>query len=66
MGEDIKVSVRNHRRSANDAFKTGEKEGTISKDDAKKGQDKTQKQTDDFIKQIDELLRVKEAECMEV
>ena len=66
MGEDSRVSIRNHRRDANDEAKTAEKAGELTQDDSKKVQDKVQKQTDSFIKEIEGLLQQKEAECMEV
>ena len=64
--EDIKVSIRNHRRDANDGLKGLEKDGTLAKDDAGKAHDKVQKQTDAAIAEVDKLLEAKEAECMEV
>ena len=66
MAEEIKVSIRNHRREANDQIKAGEKEGDVSKDDAKRVMESVQAQTDEFIKQVDVHLAAKEAECMEV
>lgn len=66
LAEDMRVSVRNHRRDANDAMKKIEKEGGITKDDVTKTSDKIQKQTDASIAEIDKLLVAKEAECMEV
>ena len=66
MAEEIKVSVRNHRRDANDILKKLEKDSDITKDDAKRLQDKVQKQTDGAIAEVDKMLAAKEAECMEV
>ena len=66
LAEEIRVSIRNHRRDANDAIKKLEKDNTLSKDDVKRTQDKIQKQTDSFITQVDTLLTAKEAESMEV
>ncbi len=66
LAEDMKVSVRNHRRDANEAMKKLEKDGEISKDDIAKVLDKIQKQTDSAVVEIDKLLQAKEAECMEV
>jgi ribosome recycling factor len=66
MAEEIRVSVRNHRRESNDLLKKFEKDGTATKDDVKRAMDKIQKQTDGFITEIDKLLEAKEAECMEV
>ncbi len=66
LAEDIKVSIRNHRRDANDGLKALEKEGSLAKDDVNKSQDRVQKQTDAAIAEVDKLLQAKEAECMEV
>ncbi|MDD2941568.1 MAG: ribosome-recycling factor, partial [bacterium] len=66
MAEEIKVSVRNHRRDANDNIKNLEKNGEVNKDDAKKYLDKIQKQTDARIADTDILLKEKEEECMAV
>ncbi len=66
MGEDCKVSVRNSRRDANDFLKDGQKEGEIPEDDAKRGQDRVQKMTDEFVASVDELITAKEEEIMEV
>lgn len=66
MAEDIKVSIRNHRRDANDVIKKLEKDSLATKDEAKKANDKVQKQTDSFIEEVEKLLKVKEAEALEV
>ena len=66
MGEDCRVSVRNHRRDANDLLKAGQKDGDIPEDEAKRGVDQTQKLTDEYVKQIEGLLEAKEAEILEV
>ena len=66
MGEECKVSVRNHRRDANDLFKEAQREGEVPEDDAKRGQDQVQVLTDGHVKSIDEILKVKEEEIMEV
>ena len=66
LAEDIRVSVRNHRREANDTVKKLEKGGDLTKDDARRVMDKVQEQTDSFVAEVDQLLKAKEAECMEV
>jgi ribosome recycling factor len=66
QAEDMRVSVRNRRRDANDELKELEKSGELTKDDSKKSMDRIQKQTDSAIVEIDKLLAAKEAECMEV
>ena len=66
MGEDCKVSVRNHRRDGNDLLKSGQKDGEIPEDEAKRGTEQIQQATDGHVKRIDALLAEKEAEIMEV
>lgn len=64
--EQARVAVRNARREANDAFKHQEKEGEIGQDDARRGEAEVQKLTDSHIHEIDELLKRKEQEILEV
>lgn len=63
--EDAKISIRNARKDANTEIKKLEKEGT-SEDICKSAEDQVQNLTNTFIKSIDELLSVKEAEIMKV
>ncbi len=65
-GEDHKIAVRNERRDAKELIETGEKDGEISGDDAKKALEKMQKETDDGVKKIDEIVAAKEKEVMQV
>lgn len=64
--EHQKVAVRNVRRDANDELKKAEKAGEISQDEQKKMEAEVQKDTDAAIKRIDEALKIKEAEIMQV
>jgi len=64
--ESARVAVRNARRDANDSFKKKEKEGEFGQDEARRGETDVQKLTDHYIKEIDELLKHKEQEIMEV
>ena len=63
--EDAKIGVRNARKDANNDIKKEEKDGT-AEDICKKAEEDVHKLTDSFIKKIDELLAVKEAEIMKV
>lgn len=63
--EDAKIGVRNARKDANNEIKKLEKEG-VSEDACKSAEDDVQDLTNSFIKKIDELLAVKEAEIMKV
>ncbi len=64
--EEAKVAIRNIRRNANDDFKDFEKEKMVSEDEAKHGQEETQKMTDKFIAEIDSLSKDKEKEILAV
>ncbi|WP_428155198.1 ribosome recycling factor [Brevundimonas sp.] len=64
--EQQKISVRNVRRDANDDLKKAEKAGEISQDEQKKMEAEVQKETDAAIKRIDEALKTKEQEIMQV
>jgi ribosome recycling factor len=66
MGEEGKVSMRNHRRDANDLLKKKEKAKEITEDRMHKGTERVQQLTDEYIKRIDELVSKKDAEVMEV
>ena len=65
-GEEAKVAIRNIRRDINDKIKALEKKNEVPEDAAKKGLDDAQKQTDEYIKKIDETLAKKEKEIMSV
>lgn len=65
-GELAKVAVRNIRRDANSDMKELAKEKLITEDDERRGEDLIQKLTDQYVKKIDDLLAVKEADLMEV
>jgi ribosome recycling factor len=64
--EQQKIAVRNVRRDANDDLKKAEKAGDVSQDEQKKMEAEVQKDTDAAIKRIDETLKTKEAEIMQV
>lgn len=64
--EQQKIAVRNVRRDANDDLKKAEKGGEISQDEQKKMETEVQKDTDAAIKRIDEALKTKEVEIMQV
>lgn len=65
-GEDSKVAIRNIRRDANEEIKKLGKNGGISEDEVRRGQDEIQKLTDGYIQKVDEVIGAKEKEIMEV
>ena len=64
--EEARVAVRNVRRDANAKLARAEKDAEISEDDLRRAEAETQKLTDQHIGSIDEALKRKEAEVMEV
>jgi ribosome recycling factor len=66
LAEDGKVAVRNVRRDAMKDLREMVKEGMVGEDAERRAEDELQKITDDQTKQIDELLKHKEAEILEV
>ena len=66
VAENGRISIRHSRKEANDQVKKTEKEHQISEDEAHRGMDEVQKLTDSYIEKMDELLKVKEDEIMEI
>ncbi len=66
VAEEFKVTIRNSRRDAIDILKKQKKDKGISEDDLFKMQDEAQKETDTYVKKIDEITGHKEKEMMEV
>ena len=64
--EGGKVAIRNIRRDAIDTFKKQQKASEITEDDYKIAEKDLQKLTDDYCKELDELLAKKEKELMAV
>ncbi|MDU0354566.1 ribosome recycling factor [Paraglaciecola aquimarina] len=64
--EQGKVAIRNIRRDANSDIKELLKEKEISEDDSRRGEESIQKLTDTFVKEVDEILVLKEKDLMEV
>ncbi len=66
MGEDGKVAVRNIRRDALEQLKKAQKDSAISEDEEYNTGIDIQEYTDSHIKKIDEAVKAKEEEIMEV
>jgi ribosome recycling factor len=64
--EQQKIAVRNVRRDAIDDAKKAEKDGVISQDDLKRFEGEVQKITDEAVKRVDDTLKTKEQEIMQV
>jgi ribosome recycling factor len=65
MAEESKITIRNHRRDANEMFKQLKNDKEMSEDDFFKAQDEVQKITDEFIEKIDNVTKEKETEILE-
>lgn len=66
LAEDSRISVRNIRRHEIEAVKKFQKDGDIPEDDAHKLSSEIQKITDQIVGKIDDALKAKEVEIMEV
>jgi ribosome recycling factor len=66
FGEESKVALRNVRRDANDHLKRTEKEKKLTEDELKECEKETQKLTDEHILKIDDIIKHKEKEILEV
>ena len=66
IAEDSKIAIRQISRDSIDKVKAMKKNSEITEDDQKSAEEKIQKITDDFIKQIDEIEKAKTAEIMEI
>ena len=65
-GEQAKVAVRNIRRDANDFLKKQNKANEISEDDLKSNEEKVQKMTDKYIKEVDKAIEAKSKEILTI
>lgn len=64
--ENGRIAVRNIRRDANSDVKELLKEKEVTEDEVRSAEEQIQKLTDTYVKQIDELLKAKEEDLMEV
>ena len=65
-GEEFKITIRNERRDAKELIDEAKKDGDCSEDDAKKANEKVQKETDEGVKQIDAIVAAKEKDVMQI
>lgn len=66
VAEEGRVAVRNIRHDANKKIQAEEKAGDLGEDDARRLLKEIQDLTDEHVKRIDELLKHKEEEILEV
>lgn len=66
LAEEGRVAIRQARKDANDEVKARQKKEGLSEDDVRREEKDVQKLTDDFIGKVEQMLKQKEAEVMEV
>ena len=64
--EEARVAIRNVRRDGNEVAKKAQKNSEITEDDLKQMLEDVQKLTDDYIKEVDDVLVKKEKELMSI
>ena len=64
--EEGKIAVRNARRHANEKAERDQKDGLLTEDDVKREKKAIQKLTDQYVAKVDEMLKTKTAEVMEI
>lgn len=65
-GEDTKVHIRGFRRDANEELKKLQKDAKLTEDELRKSETDIQKLTDQYIQKIDDAIKKKEQEILEV
>ena len=64
--EEARVSVRNIRRHAKEAIEKFVKDGEVGEDDGTRGEKDLEQLTKKFVDQVDDLVKHKEAELLEI
>ena len=64
--EEGRVAVRHARRDGIDLLQQSKKDGDISEDESRSAQEIVQKLTDEYVNRVEEIVKNKEAEIMEV
>jgi ribosome recycling factor len=66
LAEETKITLRNIRRDANTKLERMEKDESLPKDERHRAEEKMQKLTDDHVEKVNQVLKNKESEVMEV
>jgi ribosome recycling factor len=66
IAEDHRVALRNVRRDSNELIKKLLKDKLISEDEERRALDETQKLTDNYIQRLDQAVKTKEKEVLEI
>lgn len=64
--EETKIQIRGFRREGNEELKKRQKEGELTEDDVRRTENENQKLTDRYVQKVDELLKKKEEEILEI
>ncbi|GMV50446.1 ribosome recycling factor [Nitrospirales bacterium NOB] len=64
--EEMKVQIRGFRRDGNEELKKLQKDAKLTEDELRKSETEIQKLTDQFVQKIDEVMKKKESEILEV
>lgn len=65
-GEEAKVHIRNVRREGNEELKHLQKETKLTEDELRKSETEIQKLTDQYVQKVDQILKKKEEEILEI
>ncbi|MGH7230655.1 MAG: ribosome recycling factor [Nitrospiraceae bacterium] len=65
-GEDTKVHVRTIRREGNEELKHLQKDSKLTEDELRKSETEIQKLTDQYVQKVDQILKKKEEEILEI
>jgi ribosome recycling factor len=65
-GEDGKVSIRSIRRHAKEALDRLAKDGEVGEDDARRAEQELEKVTQRYVGTVEDLVKAKEAELLEI
>lgn len=64
--EESRIQIRNIRRDANDQLRALEKDGSLTEDELRANEERVQKETDKYISEVEQIVKTKEEEIMEV
>ncbi|AKG45809.1 frr protein [Streptomyces xiamenensis] len=65
-GEDAKISIRGVRRKAKESIDKSVKDGEVGEDEGRRAEKELDDTTSKYVAQVDELLKHKEAELLEI
>jgi ribosome recycling factor len=66
LGENCKIAIRNIRRDANHSFKVMQNDKDITEDEQHNAEDSIQDITNTYVGKVDDVVKVKEEELMEI